>query len=226
MKPALIAKKLSEIIGFKISSEYKFSRVYRPINPLVKARRILNEELISATNWAHTDIELNQLKTSRYYQLWKEFDGGHKKYSYFHLYDRLFTEFVGKSPKVLEFGVFKGASIRTWKNFFGKDSTIVGVDVNPDCAKYEEKARGIHVRIGSQADVSFLEDVQKEFGEFDIIIDDGSHLTHHVIATFNYAFFTLSFERWNLFYRRLKYFLLGEPQNLKIFRNGPGIESL
>jgi hypothetical protein len=44
------------------------------------------------------------------------------------------------------------------------------------------------VRIGSQADPEFLRRVVREFGPFDLIIDDGSHHSSHIIATFNHLF--------------------------------------
>ena len=46
----------------------------------------------------------------------------------------------------------------------------------------------IRVRIGSQADPAFLAKVVQELGPFDIIIDDGSHVVSHQIASFNALF--------------------------------------
>ena len=44
------------------------------------------------------------------------------------------------------------------------------------------------MRIGSQADPNFLAEVNGEFGPFDIILDDGSHKTHHQILSFGALF--------------------------------------
>jgi len=65
---------------------------------------------------------------------------------------------------------------------------IVGVDIDANCKRYDAPADGIHVRIGSQDDPAFLEKVVAEFGRFDLIIDDGSHQSSHIIGTFNYLF--------------------------------------
>jgi hypothetical protein len=46
----------------------------------------------------------------------------------------------------------------------------------------------VFVRIGSQADPAFLARVNGEFGPFDIILDDGSHKTHHQIISFGALF--------------------------------------
>jgi hypothetical protein len=45
-----------------------------------------------------------------------------------------------------------------------------------------------HVRIGGQQDISFLQRVVSEFGPFDVILDDGSHTTAHMVQTFRYLF--------------------------------------
>lgn len=73
-----------------------------------------------------------------------------------------------------------------WKEYFHEDSVIVGVDINPECKAHEEN--GVHVRIGSQIDMEFLASVVKEFGPFDIVLDDGSHQNSHVIRTFDFLY--------------------------------------
>lgn len=40
------------------------------------------------------------------------------------------------------------------------------------------------MRIGNQADSAFLRDVAAEFGPFDVILDDGSCINAHQIASF------------------------------------------
>ena len=181
-------RKLLKYVGLTLSPRGEVTRLYHPQNPSKKAGSILCPTLMQRKQWKHGDVSLEQLQNSQYYNLWKKYNGGHKKYSYFELYDKLFKEYSGKQPRILEIGVYKGASLRTWREFLGQGSIIVGIDINPDCARHEDSAGGIHVRIGSQADESFLKSVTDEFGPFQFIIDDGSHLTHHVIATFNYAF--------------------------------------
>jgi hypothetical protein len=41
---------------------------------------------------------------------------------------------------------------------------------------------------GSQVDIDFLENVCKQAGVFDLIIDDGSHINEHVIKSFEFLF--------------------------------------
>ena len=89
---------------------------------------------------------------------------------------------------MLEIGVFRGGSLRMWKKFFHADSVIVGIDIDKNCQQYEIADQQVYVRIGSQADADFLATVNKEFGPFDIILDDGSHKTYHQLASFTSLF--------------------------------------
>jgi cephalosporin hydroxylase len=89
--------------------------------------------------------------------------------------------------KILEIGVLNGKSLLTWKEYF-YESQIIGIDINPDCKQYENKESNIIVEIGSQVDHVFLNDIMREYGPFDMILDDGSHINEHVIFSFEYLF--------------------------------------
>jgi hypothetical protein len=108
----------------------------------------------------------------------------HKWHHYFDIYQRHFGRYRDRPIRMLEIGVFRGGSLRMWKEYFHPDSIIVGIDVDPSCAAHEIPDRDVYVRIGSQADPNFLAAVNGEFGPFDIILDDGSHKTHHQIISF------------------------------------------
>ncbi|MBF0159405.1 MAG: SEL1-like repeat protein [Magnetococcales bacterium] len=77
-----------------------------------------------------------------------------------------------------------------WKRYLGPHATIVGIDINPMCRYFEEDQ--VFVRIGSQSDTAFLQAVLDEFGTPDIILDDGSHMQSHVMASFNFLYHKLS----------------------------------
>ncbi len=100
----------------------------------------------------------------------------YEKYLPFNRYDEL---------NILEIGVLDGKSLLTWKEFYYR-SNILGIDINPDCKKYEEER--IKVEIGSQADNVFLLDIMRDYGLFDFILDDGSHMNEHVIYSFEHLF--------------------------------------
>lgn len=101
---------------------------------------------------------------------------------YFPAYESHFERFIDRPILFLEIGVSQGGSLQLWKEYLGPYATIVGIDINPGCAKYEEDQ--IHVRIGSQSDTDFLASVLEEFGCPDVILDDGSHKMSDVQKSF------------------------------------------
>lgn len=109
---------------------------------------------------------------------------------YFPIYEQFFAPWRNKSLNFLEIGVFKGGSLEMWKHYFGPRATIVGVDINPNCQKYEQPPSS-YVRIGDQADPVFWDAVLDEFGPFDIILDDASHLMEPTIKCFEKLYPTI-----------------------------------
>ena len=93
---------------------------------------------------------------------------------YFPVYDKLFKRFKNKKIIFVEIGVLDGGSLEIWKNFFGKDSRIIGIDNNPDCKKLENT--NFEIFIGSQSDPNFWKDFFNKVGNVDIILDDGDIL--------------------------------------------------
>lgn len=110
----------------------------------------------------------------------------HKWHHYIPLYDRYFSSFRGRKIRFLEIGVSEGGSLQMWRKYFGDDAIIFGIDINPECKKFNGLAG--QVRIGSQTDDVFLKSVVREMGGVDIVLDDGSHLMEHIPATLKYLF--------------------------------------
>jgi cephalosporin hydroxylase len=110
----------------------------------------------------------------------------HKWIHYLPIYARYFEPYRERAPKMLEIGVSHGGSLELWRTYFGADATIFGIDNNPDCAARCDLPN--QVRIGSQADPDFLRGVVAEMGAPDIILDDGSHIGTHQIASFKALF--------------------------------------
>jgi len=107
--------------------------------------------------------------------------------SYFDVYEHYFSKFVGKSPKILEIGILGGGSIELWLKYFGKGTQVVGVDINPDCLSYKYDGNA-EIIIGDQSSVPFWQSLLSKHPEFDIIIDDGSHIMSHQITTLQQTF--------------------------------------
>lgn len=107
---------------------------------------------------------------------------------YFPIYEKHFKPLTDKPIKMLEIGILDGGSLKMWKDYFHPDSTIVGIDINPECLKHEYDSPNIKIRIGDQSDPVFLQSLIDEFGEFDLVLDDGSHHVDHVNKTFQFLF--------------------------------------
>ena len=107
----------------------------------------------------------------------------HKWYQYFPVYERHFERFRNRHLTLFEIGVGAGGSVQQWRRYFGPFAIIVGIDINPLCGQVEEDQ--VHIRIGSQDDPAFIASTLTEFGDPDIVIDDGSHQQRHVNATFD-----------------------------------------
>ena len=118
---------------------------------------------------------------------------------YLPAYDEQFAPFRTGFPlpdgtqrplRLLEIGVLDGGSLRLWRDYFGPDAVIAGVDIDPRVAAIDDL--DLMVRIGSQADPAFLREVVREMGGVDIVLDDGSHVAKHQRASFDTLFPLLS----------------------------------
>lgn len=107
----------------------------------------------------------------------------HKWYQYFPVYERHFERLRNQHITLIEIGIGEGGSLQMWRRYFGPFARIVGIDIRPDRKQVEEDQ--VYVRIGDQEDKAFLEQILAEFGEPDIVIDDGSHYQRHVNTTFD-----------------------------------------
>jgi len=114
--------------------------------------------------------------------------GGH---FYTPVYHQLFAHLRDRPVRLLEIGIggyqfarVGGASLAMWADYF-PHGRILGIDV---FAKTLDLDPRVSVRQGSQDDAAFLARMSAEHGPFDIIIDDGSHVPAHVIASFNVLF--------------------------------------
>jgi hypothetical protein len=104
-------------------------------------------------------------------------------------YNACFAPFRGLPVHLLEIGVggyddpnAGGASLRMWKDYFSA-GIIYGLDWHDKHGVAEDRVR---IYQGSQADPVAMARILADTPDqaFDIIIDDGSHRSEHVIATF------------------------------------------
>ena len=116
---------------------------------------------------------LNYFSQSKYYSL--------KYKNYFPVYEKLFSKFRGKKITFVEIGVLSGGSLFMWKDYFGKDARIIGVELNPEAKKFEKE--GFEIYIGNQSDENFWKGFFDKVGEVDIVLDDGGHTNFQQIVT-------------------------------------------
>jgi len=77
-----------------------------------------------------------------------------------------------------------GESLKMWRRFF-PFANLYALDF------YEKRCfKGYNTKIyqGSQADPKVLDQIVKDAQRFDVILDDGSHINWHVIATFEHMY--------------------------------------
>lgn len=119
----------------------------------------------------------------------KSYDTDKIAHKYLARYDPLFAPLVDQPVNLLELGVFRGGSVRLWRDYF-PNGKVVGVDLNvPPGLENEPR---ITLYQGSQDDAALLNRIAAEHapGGFDVVIDDASH-----IGTLTKASFDILFDR-------------------------------
>lgn len=114
-----------------------------------------------------------------------------KYHFYTQHYQNHFRPYKYKKIKFLEIGVggydnplSGGESLRMWKSFF-PFAKIFSLDIF-DKSFLQEKR--IYIFKGSQVDEMILTTICNQVDEFDLIVDDGSHINEHVIRSFEFLF--------------------------------------
>ena len=110
------------------------------------------------------------------------------EHGYIKIYEKYFESVRDQKLKILEIGIADGKSLLMWSDYF-KNSIVIGIDIHKVDIKEKKLDRNnIKVHQGSQSDIKFINDIVKKYENFDIIIDDGSHLKKDVIKSFHLLF--------------------------------------
>ena len=112
-------------------------------------------------------------------------DKGPNDHMYTSKYSLYLEQYRDIEFNLLEIGVFDGASVKMWKEYFPK-ANIVALDIDSRCKQYKEERIDIH--IGDQTDKKFLIDVFNQYGHFEVILDDGGHSWKQQIILFETLF--------------------------------------
>lgn len=127
-------------------------------------------------------------RESRYYS---QYAGGKegvaKPKEYLDLYARYFSELTAQELAILELGIFEGASLEYFAEMFPK-SRIIGVDIKACPRKFSTDR--IKAYQGSQDDAKLFDRIMQDNGikQFDIIIDDCSHIGGLTLDSFTILF--------------------------------------
>lgn len=111
----------------------------------------------------------------------------HKWHDYFPVYERYFSRFRDRKPRMLEIGVERGGSLRLFADWLGAGALITGADIDPRCRSFAVPG-SIEIEIGDQADREFLKSLVQKHGPWDIILDDGGHTDNQIITSFETLF--------------------------------------
>jgi hypothetical protein len=118
-------------------------------------------------------------------------DKSSSHHGYTRLYERHFAARRTSVRRLLEIGVGGtdswsgyettegGQSLRMWSDYF-PNAEVIGIDIH---AKAISGPR-IRFEQGDQSDPAFLRALIEKYRQFDIVIDDGSHIGRHITASF------------------------------------------
>lgn len=119
------------------------------------------------------------------HNLFIEFSSDKKDHGYFIPYGEHLPE---TCSSLLEIGCLKGASLYCWNKLYGADCDIHTIDLFGDPANMSVRAcrdAGFVPHEGNQSNLPFLSTIHKQF---EIIVDDGSHLAEDMIESFKHLF--------------------------------------
>ena len=116
-------------------------------------------------------------------------DKGTIKHNYATVYERILADVLSSySEKRLqaqvtigEVGVACGASLRMWANYLPAGK-IFGFDIRPECGALCQDLSNVSIMI---EDATKLAQLNKYQSFFDIFVDDGSHISEDIVATFD-----------------------------------------
>jgi len=108
----------------------------------------------------------------------------HKWSSYLDHYDRYFYQERKKPISLLEIGVQSGGSLELWGKYFVNATKIIGCDIDQKCASLTFENPVIEIVVGDANSQSTKNAIIRHAQVFDIIIDDGSHMSGDIVRSF------------------------------------------
>ncbi len=100
--------------------------------------------------------------------------------AYLPIYERVFSFYKNQAINLLEIGVQNGGSLEIYDKYFNNPNSIIGCDIDPKCSQLTFTSEAVKVVDGNAQDKNIQYEVQKISPNFDIILDDGSHLSNDI----------------------------------------------
>lgn len=110
-------------------------------------------------------------------------DKASSHHNYTATYEPLFKPLRHKPITLLELGWGTGASAHLWSEYFTNPRAQIAM-VDKEFPPWTAVAGHIYLHRTDQADTDKLTEIHHEHGDFDIIIDDASHISSKTIASF------------------------------------------
>ncbi|MDQ6685395.1 MAG: class I SAM-dependent methyltransferase [Pseudomonadota bacterium] len=104
--------------------------------------------------------------------------------AYFPVYERALGSRRQQEVALLEIGVQNGGSLEVWAAYFEHARVVVGCDIDPRCSSLSYDDSRIHVVVGDATTQSTEQRILSLAPAFDLIIDDGSHVSDDVLRAF------------------------------------------
>lgn len=152
-----------------------------PYRGRAKTLRVLGPDLASMSTWSAVETDLH----GEMAEIFSRTPRVHKLAHYFSVYESVVDR--SRPIRMLEICGFHGGSLQMWREYLHPDSRIVSVDIDSKLLKVGG-SDGIHVRIGDERGAPFLTELAAEFGPFDVILDEGSHTSSHMVDSFRCLF--------------------------------------
>lgn len=113
----------------------------------------------------------------------------HEGHRYMETYEKIFSKYSEECPTIIEIGIndsrFPGACLKFWDKVFHK-MKYIGLDIT-DCSHLVHNKEKITIWKGDQNNSEDLKEmIQKNHltSSIDIVIDDGSHVSEHILTSF------------------------------------------
>ncbi len=113
-------------------------------------------------------------------------DKGSFYHNYTEVYARYFSGLKEKPIKFLEIGIYKGASVKLWEEYF-KNAELHFIDITLQNIQYFSDRSNYHL-CNQESPEDLQKFIAKTGGDFDVIIDDGGHMMNQQITSFKVLF--------------------------------------